>query len=129
MKKSILTTFCLVIIVALMSFTVLPTDIGKEQQERYFCFYSVNHMAEQFFISNVFYCDEYPNDLDCSKYIENELDYNLESYENTRILSHQEKSYVYDDRNDEISWAKGNGYKVIKFNVYCDKSGKIYPKD
>lgn len=129
MKKSILTTFCLVIIVALMSFTVLPTDIGKEQQERYFCFYSVNHKAEQFFISNVFYCDEYPNDVDCSKYIENELDYNLESYENTQILSHQEKSYVYDDRNDNISWAKDNGYKVIKFNVYCDKSGKIYPKD
>jgi len=129
MKKSILTTISLVAMVALMSFAISPKDAKKEQQEKYFCFYAVNHKAEQVFISNVFYCDEYPNDVDCSKYIENELDYNLESYENTKIHSHQEKSYVYDDRNEEISWAKDNGYKVIKFNVYCDKSGKIYPKD
>ncbi len=105
------------------------TNSEKEQEGEYYFFYSTNHYAEQAFVSNVFFCDVYPNDLDCSKYIENELDYDLESYEDTFLISHREKSYVYDSRNDQITWVKDNKYKLIRFKIYCDEDGKIYPKD
>tara|TARA_R110002124_G_scaffold264499_1_gene431156 strand:+ start:261 stop:491 length:231 start_codon:yes stop_codon:yes gene_type:complete len=76
----------------------------------------------------VFSSDEIPSEASASEFMENELDYKLESYYDTHYHSHKEKNYVYDDRLESIEWAKDKGYKVIKFNVKC-KNGKLYTKN
>lgn len=135
MKKTIFTTISLVAIIALMSFTkqtttptIFNADIPSGNNEGYHCVYAINHRAQQLFISNVFYCEEVQSRSDINDYIENELDYKVESVYDCAYLYHEEKNYVYDDRNDKISWAKNNGYRVIKFNVSCSNE-KLYKKD
>ncbi|MFD1293520.1 hypothetical protein ACFQ5N_06705 [Lutibacter holmesii] len=122
MKNSIYTIVLLIITsLAFMSFK----SSSKNNADLYYCVYNLNHETKTMFISNVFNSNTRPNDVTASKYMENELDYELNNYRNTFLLNHKIKSYVYDDRLEKIKWAKNNDFKIIKFNVKC-KSGRLY---
>jgi hypothetical protein len=128
MKKSIY-TFALLIIgaITIMSFSNNPIKKNNTTETYYYCVYNYNSDADKLYISNIFESSERPNEVSCSEYMENELDYALESYRDTHFHSHEEKNHVYDDRLKNIKWAKDNNIKVVKFEVKC-RNGKLYPK-
>jgi hypothetical protein len=128
MKKSLyIFTLILIGTLTLMSFSDKSLEKTHSTDTIYYCVYSINHETEKLFISNIFSSNEYPDEVSASKYMENELDYKLESYRNTHLYSHEDKNFVYDDRLEGIKWAKDSDYKVYKFDVKC-KNGKLYPK-
>tara|TARA_B110000285_G_C14788133_1_gene451757 strand:+ start:32 stop:421 length:390 start_codon:yes stop_codon:yes gene_type:complete len=128
MKKSIY-TFALLLIgaITIMSFSNKPIKKDNTTETYYYCVYNINHEIETLYISNVFSSTERPDDVSCSKYMENELDYNINNYRSTHLYSHEDKNFVYDDRLEGIEWAKDKVYKVVKFDVKC-KNGRLYPK-
>ena len=128
MKKSIyIFTLILISSLTLMSFSKKPIKKNNTTETYYYCVYNYNSDADKLYISNVFKSSERPEEVSSSEYMENELDYTLESYRDTHLHSHEEKNHVYDDRLESINWAKDNNIKVIKFEVKC-RDGKLYPK-
>lgn len=126
--KILITLFTfLPILLLTLSFDVVNQDV----EGKYFCVHAYNHDKSEIVISNIFYASEFESgmntlsEISCGQYIETELDFDTDSYSNIIIYSHEQKSYVYDDRMDAITNAKEDGYTIEKFKVKSEK-GKLY---